>query len=217
MENNTRDFKGIWIPKSIWLDKRLSALDKVILAEIDSLDNGERGCYASNQHIAEFCQCGETKVSTAISKLIDLNYLYVQHFDGRQRELKSRLSKFEKQTFKKCKADFQKVKESNTDNNTVINTDINNISNEFEILWKLYPRKIGKPKALKAYTKARKKGVSFDDVKKGIENYNDEIKTKKTATEYIKHGATWFVGECWNDEYEQKKISPYAHLKVHTV
>ena len=122
MEENKRDFKGVWIPKEIWLDKRLNALDKVILTEIDSLDSSERGCFASNKHIADFCQCSETKVSTSISKLIEYGYLYVQKFDGRQRELKSRLSKFERQDFKNCEADSQNLKESNIDNNTDNNT-----------------------------------------------------------------------------------------------
>jgi hypothetical protein len=122
MTEYDRDFKGVWIPKIVWLDERLNALDKVILTEIDSLDNGERGCYASNKHIAEFCQCSETKVSTAISKLIKIGYLYVQKFDGRQRELKSRLSNFERQDLKNCKSDFKNLKESNTSNNTVNNT-----------------------------------------------------------------------------------------------
>jgi hypothetical protein len=36
--------------------------------------------------------------------------------------LKSRLSKIESQTFKNCKADSQKLKESNTGNNTSTNT-----------------------------------------------------------------------------------------------
>ena len=122
MEENKRDFKGVWIPKEIWLDARLNALDKVILTEIDSLDSSERGCFASNKHIADFCQCSETKVSTSISKLIGYGYLYVQKFDGRQRELKSRLSKFERQDFKNCEADSQNLKESNIDNNTDNNT-----------------------------------------------------------------------------------------------
>lgn len=87
-----RDFKGIWIPRNVWLDNRLNALDKIILAEIDSLDSQDRGCYASNKHIAEFCQCSETKVSTAITKLIKIGYIYQSGFNGRQRELKSRLS-----------------------------------------------------------------------------------------------------------------------------
>lgn len=120
--NESRDFKGVWIPKKVWLDTRLNALDKVILMEIDSLDQGEKGCYASNEHLAEFCQCSKTKVSTAISKLIECGYLYMQNFDGRKRELKSRLSNFERQDIKKCNADIQNLKESNTVNNTVSNT-----------------------------------------------------------------------------------------------
>ena len=117
-----RDFKGVWIPKVIWLDNRLSALDKVILTEIDSLDQGERGCYASNKHIADFCQCGEWKVSTSISKLIEYGYLYVQNFDGRQRELKSCLGKFTEQVCENHKADLGKSRQSNTKNNPSNNT-----------------------------------------------------------------------------------------------
>nr|DAI49410.1 MAG TPA: replication protein O [Caudoviricetes sp.] len=87
-----RDFKGVWIPKTVWLDKRLSALDKMILTEIDSLASEERGCFASNAYIADFCQCSEAKVTKSISLLIKLGYLYVASFNGRQRELKSHLS-----------------------------------------------------------------------------------------------------------------------------
>jgi hypothetical protein len=79
--------------------------------------------------------------------------------------------------------------------------ELNNILSEFEILWKIYPRKIGKPKALKAYQKARKNGVSFENVQRGINNYLADIKAKKTGVKYIKHGSTWFNGECWDDEY----------------
>lgn len=120
--SENRDFKGVWIPKEVWLDTRLNALDKVILMEIDSLDQGEKGCYASNEHLAKFCQCSKTKVSTAISKLIECGYLYIQNFDGRKRELKSRVSNFERQNIKNCNADIQNLKESNTDNNTDKNT-----------------------------------------------------------------------------------------------
>lgn len=122
MDEFKRDFKGVWIPKVVWLDGRLSALDKIILTEIDSLDQGESGCYASNKYIAEFCQCSETKVSTAVSKLVKLGYLYVQSFDGRQRILKSSLSKIESLPFGNCNAAPQNLKESNIDNNTFTNT-----------------------------------------------------------------------------------------------
>lgn len=125
--NDNRDFKGVWIPKEVWLDTRLNALDKVILIEIDSLDQGENGCYASNEHLATFCQCSKTKVSTAISKLIECGYVYIQNFDGRKRELKSRLSNSERQSIKICNADIQNLKESNTYRNTNNNTVSNNI------------------------------------------------------------------------------------------
>lgn len=107
----------------------------------------------------------------------------------------------------------QVVENQHIENNTQLNTnksntnksntkEINNIPTEFETLWKLYPRKLGKPKALKAYEKARKKGVTFEKVEQGLKAYCKQIEAQKTATEYIKHGSTWFNGECWNDEYE---------------
>lgn len=215
MAENERDFKGVWIPKAVWLDTRLNALDKIILTEIDSLDNGERGCWASNKYIADFCQCSETKVSTAISKLIEYGYIYLQSFDGRQRVLKSRLSNFERQDFKKSEADFQDMKQSNIYNNTNNNTENkdNNIGKadgetakpsekdieaEFETLWKLYPRKEGKKNALAAYKRARKKGTTFEQVKDGVIAYAGVCTGRETR--YIKQGSTWFNGECWNDE-----------------
>lgn len=125
-----RDFKGVWIPKEVWLDERLSAVEKIILVEIDSLDSSERGCWASNQHIAEFCQVSERTVSAAISKLKQLGYVYVQAFDGRQRELKSKFTRpqgrdanFADEGSKNCEADLQESRQSNTYINTNKNTD----------------------------------------------------------------------------------------------
>lgn len=123
-----RDFKGVWIPKEIWLDDRLTALDKVIFVEIDSLDDGETGCYASNQYLAEFCQCSVTKVSNAVAKLTELGYIETASFDGRKRILKSRLTKNVRQTNEKCKADEQKVKGSL--NNNIANNKVDYIDKE---------------------------------------------------------------------------------------
>lgn len=124
-----RDFKGVWIPREVWLDERLSALDKVILTEIDSLDQGERGCYASNQHLADFCQCSARKVSDAVAKLIECGYVRVESFDGRKRTLRSCLSSVRgrveesaRQDSKKCEAESQNLLQSNTSSKTATNT-----------------------------------------------------------------------------------------------
>ena len=53
-DNNFRDFKGIWIPREIWLAEDLSHIEKLYLAEIDSLDNGKKGCFASNAYFSRF-------------------------------------------------------------------------------------------------------------------------------------------------------------------
>lgn len=178
--NESRDFKGVWIPKKVWLDTRLNALDKVILMEIYSLDNGEKGCYASNEHLAEFCQCSKTKVSTAIRKLIDCGYIYVQNFDGRKRELKSRLSNFERQNIKNCKAEYHNLKESNTDINTDNNTNNKLSKKERKSKPKSYDEQIAEytqnedlQNALKAFLQMR----SF--IKKPMTEYALKLMLKK--------------------------------------
>ena len=103
----SRDFKGVWIPKNVWLDTDLNALDKIILTEIDSLDNGEYGCFASNRYLAEFCQCSESKISKSISSLVKLGYIYIKSFNGRCREIKSLLSQGRR---KPCKKNAQNGK-----------------------------------------------------------------------------------------------------------
>lgn len=87
----TRDFKGIWIPKEIWLAKDINYFEKILWAEIDSL-SGEDNCFASNEYFSEFFDCRVETISRAISKLKELGYVSEVGFDGRKRYLKSNLS-----------------------------------------------------------------------------------------------------------------------------
>jgi hypothetical protein len=68
MERIVRDFKGIWIPREIWLSEGLSLMEKVLFVEINSLDN-ERGCYASNRYFAEFFGVSDRHIRNIISSL----------------------------------------------------------------------------------------------------------------------------------------------------
>ena len=69
-----RGFKGIWIPKEIWLSPDLNYVEKILLVEIDSLDN-EEGCYASNEYFAKFLGISKDRVSKLISGLCKKGYL----------------------------------------------------------------------------------------------------------------------------------------------
>lgn len=117
MDNEKREFKGVWIPREVWLDERLTALEKMIFMEIDSLD-GESGCYASNEYLAKFCQCSQAKVSNAITKLRKLGYVELASFDGRIRILHSCLEVSCRQTTKNYKADLKKQEEIILEENT---------------------------------------------------------------------------------------------------
>ena len=69
-----RAFKGIWIPKEIWLSNDLTMQEKIMLVEIDSLDN-EEGCFATNKYLADFFGISKTRVSIILNNLIEKGYL----------------------------------------------------------------------------------------------------------------------------------------------
>ena len=79
--NNTRNFKGVWIPKEIWLSKDLTPLEKMYLVEIDSLDDEETGCFASNKHFEEMFGQKSANATRIITNLkekgwLDISYIY---------------------------------------------------------------------------------------------------------------------------------------------
>ena len=106
-----RDFKGVWIPKDIWLNEELDITEKAIFAEIDSLD-GPDGCKASNEHFIKFFKVSESTITRAISHLKKLG-LIESEFDGRVRTL--RVVKLTRQS-------SQIDEESNTSITNTINT-----------------------------------------------------------------------------------------------
>jgi hypothetical protein len=118
---NNRNFLGVWLPRDVYLDKKLSWTEKILYVEIQSLDN-ENGCFASNEYFAEFLDVSTTTISLAISKLKKLNYIECVSFDGRKRVLKSAFKSQEKQLLSNLKGT---IKENLKHNNKVNNTNKN--------------------------------------------------------------------------------------------
>ena len=69
--------------------------------------------------------------------------------------------------------------------------------NEFDAFWTVYPRKVGKGDAIKAYAKARRK-ASAESILSSValleRAYDGQPKT------FIPHPATWLNAERWTDE-----------------
>ena len=76
MEKPSRDFKGIWIPKEIWLSDRLSLMEKVLFVEVHSLDN-ERGCFASNRYFADFFGVSDRQIRTYLAALKENGFITI--------------------------------------------------------------------------------------------------------------------------------------------
>ena len=63
-------FKGVFVPKEIWVSKQLKAMEKLIFVEIYALDR-EFGCVANNAHFADMFGLKERMVRGWIKSLKD--------------------------------------------------------------------------------------------------------------------------------------------------
>jgi hypothetical protein len=210
MEN--RDFKGVWIPKEIYLNKELSWSEKILLIEINSLDNNEeKGCFASNKYLSEFIGISESSMANMVSKLKAQNYIFQVFFDGRNRGLrvhKNMNSDFtgsqehESRLHKNMNPDLtflgsqttQKNEHSNTINNTGNNTDKKQIMT-FEEFWSLYPKKVGRVACEPKFNK-----LPDSDKQKIKDTLKDWTNHKPFATYNHPNPVTYISQQRWNDE-----------------
>jgi hypothetical protein len=83
LEANTRGFKGVWICAAIFESPTLSAVEKLLLAEVDSLTTKYEACHASNAHFAGHLGISEGRVDHLLGKLTRLGYIIKISSDGR--------------------------------------------------------------------------------------------------------------------------------------
>ena len=81
-----RNFKGVWIPAEIWLDARLTLVEKALYAEIDSFSGNDKTFHKSNETIQLEYGVSRPTISKAIKKLESLGFISAA-FDGRVRHL----------------------------------------------------------------------------------------------------------------------------------
>lgn len=202
------------IPSAVLLKNIYFWIEKNRANETNFYD-GYYWTYNSKKAFAElFPYLNPRQIDYALQKLIEDDVLITGNYNkvAYDRTLWYAITKKGYSILQNCEMDATKSGNGNPENEQPIpnnkpvrkqaNENANIYNSEFDILWKMYPRKQGKPAALKAYIKARKNGTTFEEVKQGLENYCRHIEAKETGAEYIKHGSTWFNGECWLDEYD---------------
>lgn len=211
------------IPAIVAHDKvLLKKAPKAILlfGEIYSMLNVTGKFYMSNNTLAERLDCSRQSVINYINLLKKQGYIETENvtdtetkaITGRMITLgevvKQNLLGWSNEFDGGSKTGFTQRKHSNRTSNTNDQNSKNNsqsgikqLEEDFNKLWKLYPRKEGKKKAFEAYKRAIKNGTTNKEIQTGIVNYLTQIRVQKTNKQYIKQGSTWFNGECWNDEY----------------
>ncbi len=75
---NKRDFKGVWIPKEIWLSPGLCAAEKMLWAEINSLDN-DFGCVVNNDHFVKVLNLSDRQVQRYLKRLKEIGLIEVEN------------------------------------------------------------------------------------------------------------------------------------------
>lgn len=76
-----RQFTGVWLPKKLLLDERLTAADKILYAEIASF--GEKGCWKKSEELQQLCGVGRDGLQSACKRLRETGYIVERRVYGR--------------------------------------------------------------------------------------------------------------------------------------
>jgi DNA-binding MarR family transcriptional regulator len=124
-----RNFKGVWIPSEIWLDARLTLVEKALYAEIDSFSGNDRTFHKSNDTIQSEYGVSRPTISKAIKNLESLGFIEAT-FDGRVRHLTVQADRkiftgSRKESFGQQEKNLRAEGKNSTSTNTIEKTDKN--------------------------------------------------------------------------------------------
>ena len=80
-------------------------------------------------------------------------------------------------------------------------------SEQFENIWSIYPRKIGKLAAWKEFNKALKNGATYDEIGRGVIAYGEYITENRTEQRFICHLRTWLHNCRWHDNLTEERAN----------
>lgn len=196
--------------------EKLSDGAKLLYGEITALSNKNGYCWASNDYFSRLYSVSISTIKRRLQALEKLGFIkrIVKYKEGTTEVEKRFISitpevKNDPRWGQNCAGGGVK---NEPDNNTSINTKniraSSTLESDFEKLWKLYPKKIGKKPALAAYKRAmsRKKNPATNrQIQDGIVAYRQLINSKGTEKRFVKDGSTFFNQEAWNDYLEVVK------------
>lgn len=211
-----RNFKGVWIPSSIWLDKDLTLQEKAFLTEIDSLDNNE-GCFATNSYFSDFFVLSKNRCSEVIKSLEikeKIKIIYIRNNKCIQKRI-IKLSEDSKREFhiseevRNVEGGIRDIEEGYSENrqgysekgedNNIYNNTINIYNVQFEKFYKSYPKKQSKELTKKWFDKNKITDERFDEIISKLELFKTH-EWNKSNIKFIPMPITWLNQKRWEDE-----------------
>ncbi|MDW5524595.1 DNA replication protein DnaD [Carnobacterium maltaromaticum] len=154
-----------------------------------------------------------TDQSTALNRLITIvNWGFYQGEEDAPNRLANRqLTDYQQTTNRLLTANKNDKNNKNEINKDTSNK--NSMGEDFEKLWKLYPKKTLKKDGFAAYKKAIKNGTTNKEIQDGIIRYKKELATNEWQKPM--DGGRWFKKRRWEDEFktENTGIQKYKTLQ----
>lgn len=196
------------IPANVRYDNELTANSKLLYGEITSLCNNEGICWAGNEYFAKLYNVSKETISRWVSQLNKKKYINVKMFykkDSKEIDKRiitiNQLIPIDENVNTYPQNNQGGIDKNIKENNTSINNNIcSSLAEDFNKLWKIYPRKDGKNQAFNHY-KAWINGKTYAGKTEKLTNpemwyairiYQCNIKKNKTEKQYIKMGSTFF-------------------------
>lgn len=188
------------IPNAWLRDNRISLGAKGLLAQLLSHAPGWR---ISQESLGHSNGVGRDAIRTLINELLEAGYL--SRSEDRERNEKGYLGGY---TYTTQDPSAEPTQDYPTQDNPLHKNNItkkNNFKNnertysdsQFEEFWNLYPKKVDKGAAIRAFSKASK-NHDLTLVIEGAKRYAEDPNLPEK--QFIKNPATWLNAEAWNNE-----------------
>lgn len=189
----------------------LKPATKIVLYWIADHHNESTGkCFPSHKRLSQLCEMTDRSIRTHIEFLINAGLLTKQdnyRDNGSQTSNSYALHLMDTETPRKnIPTPLEKISDPPQKNLPTLNLGNNNLVNEqvnielhFDRFYQMYPRKIGKGAAKKAFFLALKKSSAQKIIDAALE-YNRACAGKDKK--FIPHPSTWLNQERWDDEVE---------------
>lgn len=209
-----RAFKGIWIPSEIWLDHRLSVVERTLWSEIHCF--GEHGCWKTNETLGNEFGISMASIKRALAELVEKGLIVPAGYRHRCRVWKSTVRVIVEQAHNEPSGDalgsnrakYQAHIEPQSNNNESKKKKDNDYSSDFLKFWERYPKKVNKQGAYKAWKARIKEGVKDALLEQCLENYR--MAKAGTEEQYLLHPATFLGPNHRYLDYEKPKSAAAA-------